>query len=116
MVKKHYEYAIAQIQSEKDKAIAQAREIATREKVIPHNNEVNSSRDKAIAELNVKLNEDITALQQKFASERQRLIEMGEKNKTEFAESVISAEVAIVCVPYDQAINDLTALLNKLKE
>jgi hypothetical protein len=116
MVRKHYEYAIAQIQSEKDKAIAQARETATREKVIPHNNEVNASRDKAIAELNAKLNEDIAALQQKFASERQSLIEMGEKNKTDYANSVIASEVAMVTVTYDQAINDLTNLLNKIKE
>lgn len=116
MVKQHIENAIKQIQAEKERAIVQAKERVTREKVVPHNAEVNQSRDNAISALTQKLNEDIAKLQEAFANERQSLIDIGEKNKAEFANSVIEAEVALVTVNCDQAIADLQKLVEKSKE
>ena len=116
MVKQVYQNAINQLVSEKDRQVALVKEQKTREVIIPHNNEVNQSRDKAIAELNAALNEDIAKLQQKFAAEKQNLIDVGEKNKTEFAEITLATESAIVAAKFDGAIRDLEALIAKIKE
>lgn len=116
MVKQHFENAIKQIEADRERQIALVKEKVTREQIIPHNNEVNHSRDNAVAELTQKLNEDIAKLQEKFAIEKQALVEMGEKNKSEYAETAISTETAIVSKQYDEAIRDLQALIAKIKD
>jgi hypothetical protein len=116
MVKQHFENTIKQLQADKDRQVALTKEKVTREVIIPHNNEVNQSRDKAIAELTSQLNADIAKLQEKFAIEKQSLINVGEKNKTDFAETTIATETAIVSKQYDDAIRDLEALIAKIKE
>jgi uncharacterized membrane-anchored protein YhcB (DUF1043 family) len=116
MVKQHFENTINQLKAEKERQVSVVRERVTREQIIPHNNEVNQSRDKAIAELSAKLNSDITKLQEQFAIEKQALIDVGEKNKNDFANTAISTETAIISKKYDDAIADLNALINKIKE
>lgn len=116
MVRQHYENAIKNIQAEKERAIAQAKDRVTREKILPHNAEVNQDRDKALAELSSQLNADIAKLQEKFNIEKQALIDVGEKNKTDFANAAIETEVALVSMACDQAISDLQTLISKLKE
>jgi 3-dehydroquinate synthase class II len=116
MVKQVYQNAINQLASEKDRQVALVKERVTREVIIPHNNEVNQSRDKAIAELTATLNAEIAKLQQKFAVEKQALIDVGEKNKAEFAENTLATESAIVSAKYDGAIHELEALIAKIKE
>ena len=116
MVKQVYQNAINQLASEKDRQVALVREKVTREVIIPHNNEVNQSRDKAIAELTATLNAEIAKLQQKFADEKQALIDVGEKNKKEFAETTVATESAMVSARYDSAIHELEALIAIIKE
>lgn len=116
MVKQVYQNAINQLSSERERQVALTKEKVTREVIIPHNNEVNQSRDKAIAELTATLNAEIAKIQQKFAAEKQSLIDVGEKNKTDFAETTLATESAIVAAKYDGAIHELEALIAKIKE
>lgn len=116
VIKQYLEQAIRGIESEKERAINVAKEKVTREKVIPYNNEINISRDNAIKELTETLNKNIADLQQKYAIDKQALIDIGEKKKTEFANSVIEAEISVVSLTCDQAISELKAQIEKIKE
>lgn len=116
MVRQHFENTIQQLKNDKERQIAVVRERVTREIVIPHHNEINASRDKAIQELTAQLQADIQKLQEKFAIEKQALIDVGEKNKKDFAEATIATETAVISGKYDKAISDVEALISKLKE
>ena len=116
MVRQHFENTIKQIQADKERQISIVKDRVTRDVIIPHSNEVNQSSDRAIAELTAQLQSDIAKLQEKFAIDKQALIDIGEKNKTDFSNTTLSTEIAIVSAQYDQAIKDLEALIAKIKE
>ena len=116
MVKQVYQNAVNQLKAEKERQVALTKEKVTREVIIPHNNEVNQSRDKAIAELTNTLNAEMSKLQEKFAAEKQHLIDVGEKNKADFASTTLATESAITSAKYDGAIHELESLIAKIKE
>ncbi len=116
MVKQHFENTVQQLKADRERQIAIVKDRVTREIIVPHHSEINMSRDKAIQELNAKLQDDIRKLQEKFAIDKKALIDVGEKNKLDFAESAIASETAIFCAQYDKAIADIEALISKLKE
>ena len=116
MVKQHFENTVRQLEAEKERQLAVVRDKAMREIVAPHNAEVDQSRAKAIQELSAQLNAEITSLQERFAIEKQALIDVGEKNKVEFAEATIANETAAICREYDTAIANMQALIAKCHE
>ena len=71
MINQILEQTVSQLEAQKSRDIATAKERVTREKIIPYNNDINKSRDNAIAELQSKLNEQIASLQKKFNEDKQ---------------------------------------------
>ena len=116
MIRQILEQTITSLENQKARDIATAKERVTREKIVPYNNEINQSRDKAISELQGTLNAQISSLQKKFGEDKQALIDAGEKKKTDFAEVTISTEVALVSEECDKAINKIKSLINDAKE
>ncbi len=116
MIKQILERAIADIEAQKAREVSAIKERVMREKIVPYNNEINQSRDKAISELNTQLNSNIAELQKKFSDSKQSLIDAGEKKKTDFAEVTIATETAIVAESYDKSISKLRDMINQEKE
>lgn len=115
-IKQHFENALKNIEADKERAIATAREKVTREKIIPNNSELDRLRAEAINARTAQLNQDIAKLQETFASERQAIIEASEKKKTDFANQVISVEIAVVEQEYNNAITVLKKQISEIKE
>lgn len=111
-----YEQAIRSLEAEKATVANMAKEKATREKIIPFNQEIDKARDEAIAEKQQKLTTTIASLQEKFAKEKQEMIEAAEKKKSENATAVITTETYAVTVEYDKSIAKLNEQIANLKE
>lgn len=116
MIKQFLENAIRSIENEKARLVQVAKERATTQKVVPHNQEVDTLRDKALAELQLKHNEQIRLLQEEYAQERQKIISTAENNKAEYTKTVIEAETALVAVECETNIAKLKKQIEELKE
>lgn len=116
MFKQILENAIVSIEQQRAREIDAVKDRLMREVIAPHNNEINQSRDKAIAELNSQLTTTISGLQQKFSEQKQELYDAGEKEKKQFADVAIATETAIVNDRADKAIEKLKELINNIKE
>ena len=106
-IKAHLEQAIKNLEAEREKEVAIIKEKATREKIVPYNQEMDIARDKAISEKQQALNATIVAHQEQFAKEKQEIIQAAEKKKQENANSVLTTETYTVTVKYDKAISKL---------
>ena len=115
-IKQILENALKTIEGEKERAIATAREKATRESVIPNNAKVDSAKTAAIAELNEKLNQKIAALQNEFNASKQQIVEASEKSKSDFATATLETAASMVSLHYDKAITDLKKQISEIKE
>lgn len=115
-VKPYLEQALAAIKKEKEYAINEAKEKINREKIVPYNQDMDCARDEAIAKKQSVLNEEIAVLQNKFAQEKQEIIEAAEKKKTDNANAVIATETYAVTVYYDKVISALEKQITELKE
>lgn len=110
-IKIFIEDAIRKIEAAREQAIAGIKATIMRDKVAPKNAEIDTARDKALQELQVKLNADISALQEKFSKDRQEIIEAGEKQKNDNAEALISVETASITVEYDKKLAELKKII-----
>lgn len=115
-IKQHLENALRSIETDKDRAIATAKEKCTREKIIPHNADVDRSLNEATNALTAKLNQDIAKLQETFNAEKQAMIEASNKKKTEYASQIIATETSIVAMEYDKAVAELRKQIDGIKE
>lgn len=116
MIKPYLEEVVKKIEAERERQIEIVKERVTREKIIPFNQEIDKAREKAIAELQESLNAAIVAHQERFAKEKNSLIEAGERKKSENANTVITTEVGIVTIEYDRAITKLKEQIEEVKE
>ena len=107
---------IRTLENEKKQAVDTIRETVYREQIVPYNREIDTARDKAIAELNAQLNADIAALQAKYGNDKQAIIDAAEKRKAENAESVIATETYMVANQYDKIIASQNDILASMKE
>ena len=107
----HIEQAIHSIETEREQQVATRKAIVMQEKVAPKNAEIDTARDKALQELQTKLNIDITALQEKFATERQAIIDASEQQKADNANALITAETASISYEYNAKIVELKKLI-----
>lgn len=108
--------AIAQIENEKQRQISLSKEKVIREKILPFNNEVDTARDKAIRELETKLNNDKAVLQAKFEEDKKKLIDGGEKKKAEFQRTAVETEIATINAQTTIAKSKLEKILEELGE
>jgi hypothetical protein len=106
-IKVHLEQAIKNLEAEREREVAVIKEKATREKIVPFNQEMDMARDKAIAEKQQALNATIVAHQENFTKEKAEIFAAAEKKKNENATSVITTETYTVTVKYDKAIAKL---------
>lgn len=107
---------IAQIEAQKQREISLSKEKVIRDKIVPFNNEIDRARDKAINELELKLNSDITALKSNFEQDKKNLIEMGEKKKADFQRTSVETEIATVNAQSTIARAKLEKILEELGE
>lgn len=111
MINTYIEQAIQNIETARDKKIAEVRDTVLREKIAPKNAEIDTARELALQELQTKLNTDIATLQEVFAKERQLIIDASEKQKTSNANMLVIAETASIAVEYDEKISALKKLI-----
>ena len=115
-IKQHFEAALAAIQGERERAVAVARDRITREKITPHNQEVDKSMNEAIVEITKQRDVAIANVQAKFNEDRQSLIDEGARQKNTFAERAIAAEIAVIDAQYDEAIRVTLEQIQKYTE
>ena len=116
MIKQILENTIRNLENERTQRIAQVSQAVMSEKVAPHNREIDTAREKAIAELSTALNQKIVALQEDFSAQKQLLVEKGEKNKAEFAKTAIATETSLIELEYNNAIKAIQTQIEKLGE
>ena len=115
-IKVNFESLIKNLERERDNEVALIKDRATKEIIVPFNQEIDVARDKAIAEKQQELSANIMVLQEKFAKERQQIIEAAEKKKTDNANSVLATETYTVTGKYDKEITYLKERIAELKE
>lgn len=116
MIKQHLEQAKNNILAEKRTRIESAKSIAMREIVAPHNNEIEQSLQKAIAELAHKRDLEIAVIQKAFNEETSRLVEIANKNKADFEACTLSGEESRINVLYDATIASIDKAIENAKE
>lgn len=116
MIEAHLKEAKNKIEAEKIGKVATVREQVMREKVLPYNAEIDKARESAVAELLAEHNKKVVSLTSSFEEEKRKLVEAGEKKKTEYAERVISTETAVVSLAYDNAIAKLQQQIDELEK
>lgn len=112
----HLEQAIKNLEAEKQREVSVIKEKVNREKIVPYNQEADNGRDLAIEELQKCLNDDITALQEKFLKEKKAIFEENEKRKEKNANAVLASETYAVTGKYDKAMAKLREQIADLKE
>jgi hypothetical protein len=115
-IKQHFETALKSIQVERERAIAVAREKVTREKIIPHNQEVDKSMNDAIAEITRARDAAIAKVEEKYSLDREALLAEGARQKNDFAEKAIREEIAYIDSQYDDAIKFTIEQINRFVE
>lgn len=113
-IKAHLEQTVKALEAEKEREISTVKDRALREKIAPFNQDIDVSREKAIAELQTTLNGKIVALQENFAKDKQALVEAGEKKKQDNASMVLATETSVVTIAYDKAICKLKEQIAEL--
>lgn len=116
MIKNFLMQAKTSIENEKQNAINTAKDKITREQIVPHNQEIDKARDAAIAELTTAYNAKVKALQDELTANKQTLIEKGETEKKNFANTSIEVETLKVSQQYDAAIEKLTEQIEEIEE
>lgn len=115
-IKQIVSQAIAQVESEKQRQISLSKEKVMREKVIPFNVEIDKAREKAVTELQNKLNQEILALRTKYEEEKKALEKAGEVKKADFQRTAIETEIATINSQSAIAKGKLEKLLEELGE
>lgn len=116
MIKNFLMQAKTSIENEKQNAINTAKDKVTREQIIPHNQEIDKARDAAIAELTTAYNAKVKALQDELTANKQTLIEKGETEKKNFANTSIEVATIEVSKKYDDNIALLTEQIKNIEE
>lgn len=105
---------IRNLEVEKNTVAASAKDKATKEKIIPYNQEIDKARDLAVAEKQQTLNATILAHQEQFAKDKKEMFEAAERKKADNASAVITSETYAVTVEYDKAIAKLQEQIEHL--
>lgn len=112
-IKDIYRQAINSLTNEKAQNVEQIKQVVMREKVLPHNEEVDKKLAEALKELKEKLDQNVLTLQNQFNAERQRFVDMADTEKKGFAEKTINAECELVRIEYETAISHIREKLQE---
>lgn len=113
MIVNYLQECVKKIESAKQAQVNAVKEKVTREIIVPHNAELDKARNLAIQELTEKFNKQVAELQEQFNRNKQFLIDKGEEEKRNFAETTIASEIAVKSVDFDNAIADLNKQIEK---
>lgn len=116
MIQAQIEQLINRLKAEKESELRNVQQKVMEDKILPFNANIDSLRDKAIAQKTEELNNAINALREKYNAERQEIIEASERNKAANLEAVIAAETSIINSKYDSTISDLQSCMGRVKE
>lgn len=116
MIKAYLEEAIKKIEMEKEQQASIIKDRLTREKIAPYNADIDSSRAKALTEVDNELNAKIAELKKTYEAKKQELVTLGEEKKKANAETVFASELAVFTVKYDKEITKLKAQLAEIEE
>lgn len=111
MINAYIEQAIFGIEAERDQRIEAVKAEIIRDKVAPQNAEIDNARDKALQELETKLNLDVSILREKYEGERQKIIDASEKRKTDNANMLINIETTSINAEYNAKLAELKKLI-----
>lgn len=116
MIKAYFEELIKKLEAEREKEVAPIKDRILREKVFPHNTEIDASRAKALSEIDAEYNVKIAELKKECEEKKQLLIKLGEEDKKANMESALATELAPFTVKYDKEIAKLQAQLAEIEE
>ena len=126
-IKQFLEEAMNKVIIERDREVAIVKQKCTQEKIVPHNAEIDSACNNAIAKLQKEFtdkssaeqqahNARISALQQEFAEKKKEIADAGIAEKEEFAKVTIATDTAEIMVKYDSAIAKIREQIQDLEE
>lgn len=112
----YFEELIKKLEMEKAQKTAVLKDGIMREKIAPFNAEIDSSRARALSEVENELNTKIAELKKEYDAKKQQLITLGEEKKRENMETVFASELAVLTAKYDREIARLNAQLSEIEE
>jgi hypothetical protein len=126
-IKQYLEEAMQKVIVERDREVALVKQKCTQEKIVPHNAEIDTASNNAIAKLQKEFTEKSSAeqqaynariaqLQQDFTKKKQEIVDAGKAEKEEFAKVTITTETAEIMVKYDSAIARIREQIQELEE
>lgn len=109
------EKALQEMVAERDSKVTAVKQEITTHKIVPHNAQIDTASNTAIAKLQKEFaekssaeqqayNQRVAELQQEFTEKKQAIIEAGKAEKEEFARVTIASDTAEIMVVYDKAI------------
>jgi hypothetical protein len=102
--------SINQVQSQRTAEIERAKQKAHQEKIAPFNAEIETSKQKAIAELTQQFQAKVAELQQALEGQKKEICEASEKKKADFAQMTLMSVEAEVATRYDKVLADLAKI------
>ena len=101
---------ISQVQSQRTSDIERAKQKAMQEQIAPFNNEIETSKQKAIAELTQQFQAKVSELQQTLEAQKREIHDASEKKKADFAQMTLMGVEADVATRYDKVLADLAKI------
>lgn len=105
--------AIAQIESERQRKIAECKQRVTQEKIVPFNAEIDSALRAAFAEVQQDAANKIAAIQQEVEATKKHMQEAAEAKKATYATSATEEALSLINYEADTTIAHLQSKLPK---
>lgn len=106
-----YKECLVKLQNEKQVKIKDIADKAMREKVVPHNQDIDLKKANAIKERTEKYNKDVAELKAKLDSDIAQINTDVERDKASYRETTIATDTAIESAKYDTEIQKVQSLI-----
>lgn len=116
MIKEYLISCRTQIEERKKAEVNTISRKVQAEKIVPFCAGIDEAKNKAIAEMRKKMNEEILALQQNFEADCKKLETASEEKKKSHADTLIATETARVAAQFDREISKLNKQIDDLEE
>ena len=111
-----YKDCLTRLQNEKLAQINIVTEQSIREKVVPHNQDIELKKANAIKEKTEQYNKAIAELKLKLDSDIKKINSDVETDKANFRETTIATDTAITSAYYDTQIQKVQSLIEQLEK
>lgn len=113
MIKTYIEQAIRNLEAEKAQKISEVESKVLQGKVAQYYAEADKARDSEVGDLTVDFNKAIQELQNKFAVEKQAIVDKYAAEKSAFREQAVSMETSALAYEYDRHIAKLQEMVTQ---